>query len=194
MLTNYNVIDFAENYDVDLWKSTLDVITKSDDKLKNNYLNINFNDFITFDCVVNHGIIICFSGLQYDVQKWGSKIARCSSRMWIHPNYRHKTLTKFPGGPEFLNTTYCLPRQVAAAKKRNLDCIFISRENKIRGFSAYLNLIKINCGVTFTLDENKYYVCGPVKHDSCLQHVALHFLTNQGTTVWELSMAHNKFF
>ena len=109
--------------------------------------------------------------------------------MWIHPDYRHG-LTKFTGGNKFLNTTYCLPLQLAAAKLNNLDCVFISREHNLLGFAEYSKLIKINCNTGFLLESKKYNVCGsldPVP-DSCKQWVMIHYLTDNGEECWNRNM------
>ena len=90
--------------------------------------------------------IVCFSALQISDERWAKGIGRCSTRMWIHPDYRHG-LSKFGGGDKFLNTTYCLPIQFNVAKLNNLDCLFISREHNLLAFNKYSELIKTNCSI-----------------------------------------------
>ena len=60
--------------------------------------------------------------------------------MWIHPDYRIKGISKFTGGPKFLNSTYCLPLQIKKAKEVGLNSVFISRENNLIGFRQYIDL------------------------------------------------------
>lgn len=183
-----DVIDLIETPDEHLWKQTVDAIEKNNEPLKENYLNIDFSQFLSFPCVVQSGNIICFSGLQYDESKWGSGIARCSSRMWVHPEYRFTGLTKFSGGRKFLNSSYCLPVQFEKARKVGLDTLFISREKNLEGFKKYTELIHINCGVKFDLKPNRYWVCGPAKGDGCLQYVAVADLTTSSKEIWLKNM------
>ena len=152
-------------------------------------INLDPREFVSFPVVIIDNKIVCFSALQINEERWGKGIGRCSTRMWIHPDYRHG-LTKFTGGNKFLNTTYCLPLQLAAAKLNNLDCVFISREHNLLGFAEYSKLIKINCNTGFLLESKKYNVCGsldPVP-DSCKQWVMIHYLTDNGEECWNRNM------
>lgn len=184
------IIDFAKNFDSTLWEQFQNYLETTEDELKDNYKGLNPQEFICFPVVIVDNTIVCFSGLQTNKERWGTGIGRCSTRMWIHPDYRQPGMTKFTGGDKFLNTTYCLPLQLAAAKLNKLDCIFISRETNLTGFEQYLNLIKINCNADFKLHPAKYNVCGslkPVPH-SCKQWVATHYLTDSGNTKWAIQM------
>lgn len=172
----------------DSWRAVLDDISNSDDDLKDNYSNINFDDFLSFTCVLHLDRIIAFSGLQYDESKWGPHIARCSSRMWIHPDFRFNGMTRFTRGPKFLNSYYCVPKQIEVAKSKRLNTIFVSRDHNRKGFSEYLSLLKTNTGHEFTLETNKYWVCGKVKANSCSQFVGYHHLDSDGNNVWEKYM------
>jgi len=176
-----------------LWADCLTVIADSEDPLKENYTTINFEEFISFPCVVDSDRIVCFSGLQYNERKWGRGIARASSRMWIDPAYRHQGITKFTGGSKFLNTTYCLPLQFAELAANNINSVFISRESNVRAFKEYLKLIKINCGMEFELEPNLYNVCGPqsVIPVSCQQFVAVHH-RNKSASTWTANMIKYK--
>lgn len=184
------VVDLIETPMPELWSQVTEYIKHSDDKLKDNYISIDFNQFLSFPCVIENDKIICFSGLQYDISKWGRNIARCSSRLWIHPEYRISSLSNFSGGNAFLNTTYCMPIQIQKAKSKNISALFISRKDKIKGFQRYLDLIKINCNVEFKINEHRYNVCGntPTVIDSCEQYVATHFLSPSGKDAWISSM------
>lgn len=185
-----NLIDFVKNPQWDLWRNFINDISTTNDHLKDNYLNIDFNEFLSFPCVLDSEKIICFSGLQYNEKKWGPGIARCSSRMWIHPEYRIQGISKFEGGSKFLNTTYCLPLQFECAKKLGIDTLFISRESNPLAFKKYLGLVKINCGMDFVLQERKYNVCGH-GHDlqaTCQQYVAVHCLDADAKSTWIKNM------
>lgn len=184
------VIDLIVNPQDHLWKETIDYIVTTDDLLKENYININFEEFLSFPVVVENNKIICFSGLHYNEQRWGKGIARFSSRMWIHPDYRIKGMAKFTGGTKFLNSTYCLPVQYKKAKEFGLDTIFISREHNRIGFEQYIDLIKINCDLEFKIKPNRYNVCGGLYPDNegCLQHVAVHHITPLAQETWIKTM------
>lgn len=184
------VIDLISNPQPDLWLQTIDFISNGEDRLKENYTNINFTEFLSFPALVENNRIICFSGLQYNEKKWGTSIARCSSRMWIHPDYRIKNIGKFTGGAKFLNSTYCLPVQLEKAKELKLDCAFISRDRNLLGFTQYIDLIKINCDLNFNIKPNRYNVCGQTHDDceGCQQYVAVHHLTSDGNQIWIRNM------
>jgi hypothetical protein len=182
------IFDFATRFDDKLWNECLENIAKSNDFLKDNYIDLDPKDFASFPVVIIDNKIVCFSALQINEERWGKGIGRCSTRLWIHPEYRHTG--KFTGGDKFLNTTYCLPIQLAAAKLHNLDCIFISREHNLLGFVEYAKLIKINCNTNFYLESTRYNVCGSLDPipDSCKQWVMVHHLTNQGEECWNNNM------
>lgn len=178
------IIDFTNNFDSVLWKQYQDYLLTTTDDLKDNYINLDPRDFACFPVVIIDNQIVCFSALQINEEKWGKGIGRVSTRMWLHPEYRHKG--KFTGGDKFLNTTFCLPLQLAKAKMLGLDCVFISREHNPKAFEHYLDLIKINALTEFTMEKLKYNVCGrldPIP-ESCKQWVAVIFLTDKGQDVW----------
>lgn len=184
------IIDLITDPRPELWNNVITYIKTINDSLKDNYLNINFNEFLSFPVVVKDEKIICFSGLHFNERRWGKNLARFSSRMWIHPDYRIKGISKFTGGPKFLNSTYCLPIQYQKAKEFGLDSIFISREHNRMGFEQYLDLIKINCDLEFQIKPNRYNVCGGYFFDKegCVQHVAVHHLTDSGNETWVRNM------
>lgn len=184
------VIDLITNPQPELWDNVKIYIRSINDSLKDNYLNINFDDFLSFPVVIENNKIICFSGLQYNEQRWGKGLARFSSRMWIHPDYRIKTFSKFTGGPKFLNSTHCLPVQFKKAQELGLDSLFISREHNLLGFKQYIDLIKINCSLDFNIKPNRYNVCGKTYDDQegCVQYVAVHHLTDNGNETWIRNM------
>lgn len=187
------VVDLIKTPMEALWADCMTAIAASEDPLKENYTTINFEEFISFPCVVDSDRIVCFSGLQYNERKWGRGIARASSRMWIDPAYRQPGITKFTGGSKFLNTTYCLPLQFAELAANNIDSVFISRESNVRAFKEYLKLIKINCNMDFELEPTLYNVCGPqvIVPLGCQQFVAVHHRTAT-TAAWTANMIKYK--
>jgi hypothetical protein len=189
------VVDLATNdQHTHLWNNVQETIALSNDSLKSNYVGLDPKSFVSLPAVIIDNKIVCFSGLQVSQKKWGDGIGRCSARMWIHPEYRFKHITRFTGGNRFLNTTYSLPLQIAAAKIHKLDCLFISRETNLLGFEEYLKLIKINCGVDFILESDQYNVCAPQKTvpESCRQYVAVLHLTDVGPQRWQQHMFGHK--
>ena len=184
------IIDYAINFNNELWNECQNFIKISSDPLKNNYVNIMPTNYVSFPVVIVDDKIVCFSGLELNEGRWGKGIGRCSAKMWIHPDYRHSG--KFIGGAKFLNTTYCLPIQLAKAKLLNLDCVFISREDNLKGFEEYRKLIKINSKTDFIMEPTRYNVCGsldPVP-ESCKQWVMIHYLTAMAQSVWVNNMSN----
>jgi hypothetical protein len=187
------IVDFATSYDENLWDQFQKYVITTTDDLKYNYIDLEPRDFASFPVVIINNTIICFSALQVNNEWWGNGIGRISTRMWIHPDYRHAG--KFTGGNKFLNTTYCLPLQLAKAKLLGLDCVFISRENNLKAFFEYLKLIKVNCNTEFIMEPNKYALNGPCyveDPESMKQWVMLHHLTDNGQIVWHNNMKNFK--
>jgi len=187
--TMIKIIDYATNFDSELWQKFQDYVITTNDNMKYNYIDLDPRDFESFPVVIVDNTIICFSALQVNSDWWGVGIGRVSTRMWIHPDYRHTG--KFTGGAKFLNTTYCLPLQLAKAKLIGLDCVFISREHNLKGFDEYLKLIEINCNTNFIMKSNKYAINGAAyieDPDSMKQWVMLHHLTDQGEERWNRNM------
>lgn len=169
-----------------LWSKVVHFIKTLDDELVENYITIDFSKFVTLPAIVENDEIICFSGLQVDESKWGPKIGRCSSRMWIHPNYRKKSLTTFSGGNQYLNSFFLVPIQLDTARRIGLEACFISREKNRRGFARYLQLVQNNTGVEFVLLPNTYDVSG-ADNSLVVQHVGIWDITGNGLTYWNNS-------
>jgi hypothetical protein len=189
------VIDLSNNNDYDdLWKNVIKRISKSSDKLKNNYINLNPKDFPCFTAIIENNEIVCFSALQIDLKKWGQNIARCSTRMWIAPEKRFNGMTKFSSGSKFLNSYYCLPLQIQKSKDLGIKCLFMSREENPKAFGKWAQLVNNNCRTNFIFLEDRYNVCGnlnpiPV---SCKQYICLDISNNESLSVWKKNM--QKFF
>ena len=180
------IVDYATNFDEVLWNQFQQFVSNTTDELKNNYVGLDPRNFLSFPVVIINNTIVCFSALQVKEEWWGKRIGRVSTRMWIHPEYRHKG--KFTGGHKFLNTTYCLPLQLAKAKLIGLDCVFVSREHNLKGFDEYLKLIKINCKTDFEMKPTKYALngsCYVEDQESMKQWVMVHYLTDNGQAVWD---------
>ena len=179
------VIDYAKAFNKDLWQKFQEYVVTTSDDLKYNYIGLEPQNFVSFPVVIINNTIVCFSALQVNKDWWGEKIGRVSTRMWIHPDYRHKG--KFTSGSKFLNTTYCVPLQLAKAKLIGLDCVFISREHNPKAFQEYSKLIKVNCQAEFIMQPNKYALngsCYVEDAESMKQWVMLHNITESGQSVW----------
>jgi hypothetical protein len=186
------VVDYAKDFDKDLWQNFQDYVVTTSDDLKYNYIDLDPQDFVSFPVVIINNKIVCFSALQVNKDWWGEKIGRVSTRMWIHPDYRHNG--KFTSGSKFLNTTYCVPLQLAKAKLIGLDCVFVSRQDNPKAFKEYLNLIKVNCHAEFLMQPNKYALngsCYVEDAESMKQWVMIHYLTDQGEPVWFSNMSNH---
>lgn len=189
----YITSDLAiDNTYFELWEEVKQRIANSDDLLKENYVNLNPSEFVSLPVLIDNNKIICFSGLQINIKKWGEGIARCSSRMWIDPEYRFAGLQKFTEGDKFLNSFHCLPIQLKKAHELNLDCLFISRHGNPRAFKKYGDLVNSNLNTSFKMLKHKYNVCGSLDPipESCKQHILIHFLTDKGKERWDAVMAN----
>lgn len=188
------IIDFCKNYDDTLWQNTLGIIKNSNDDLKNNYLTLNPDDFICWPVLVDDGKIVCFSGLQMNINRWGSHYARVNSRFYISPDHRHKSPGKLSNSKTFLNTRYLLPLQIIKAKELGLSGVFMTREGEHRhAFELYANLASRNTGCIFELLCDRYNVCGcidPVP-ESCKQLVALHCF-DHSQRIWFRDMEQHR--
>jgi hypothetical protein len=183
------IIDFATLFDEVLWDQFQTYLLTTTDELKYNYIGLDPRNFVSFPVVIIDNTIVCFSALQVNSNWWGDGIGRVSTRMWIHPEYRHTG--KFTNGARFLNSTYCLPIQLAKAKLIGLDCVFISRGSNLKGFYKYCKLIKVNCNTDFTMEPTKYALNGSClveDPESMKQWVMLHYLTTNGPARWVTQM------
>lgn len=187
------VVDLTDSRDYDsLYFKTIELIKSSNDKLRSNYLSVFPTDFLSFPAIIENDEIICFSALQTNIDRWGEKIARCSTRMWIHPKKRFVGMTKFTKGSKFLNSFYCIPLQLEKAKKYGYKSIFMSREENPRAFKKWTELVNYNCGTNFIFLPYRYNVCGnldPVP-ESCKQFVAVEG-SEESLFIWHNNM--NKF-
>lgn len=192
------LIDLTENEKfLDLFKYTLSVIEKSNDPLKENYVKINLDEFLSFPILIKNNEIICFSGAQIRHNIWGKHIARISTRFWKHPKFRIKSFHKLNNVENTLNIKYCIPMQIEKLKKHNIECFFISRESKKTGkvmyaFSEYIELINKEYNQNLKILPNRYNVCGLHSvNEKCKQFVSLNH-TENSLKIWNEYMKHLK--
>lgn len=182
------VVDLADNFEnySDLWYTVISSISKSNDRLKNNYVNIDPRDYICFTALINDDKIICFSALESDPIKWGDKIVRCSSRMWIDPAHRFKGAVRFTQGSKFLNSYYCLPIQLHTARSLGYECVFMSRDKNKKAFESWNQLVNNNCNTNFKLLDQKYDLGG-----GSVQMVSIDESQTDALDRWNFNMQQN---
>jgi hypothetical protein len=185
------IIDLAQtdHYDA-LWFETVELISLSKDKLKDNYLNLDPKSFLCFTALIDKGKIICFSALQSNSSRWGDDIVRCSTRMWVHPDFRISGLTRFTQGKKFLNSYYLIPEQLKKAKTLGYKCIFMSREENPLAFSQWSDLVNRNTGNRFINLPDRYNVCGNIYPipESCKQYISIDTSSPEALTLWNNNM------
>jgi hypothetical protein len=176
-----NIVDFCTAYNDSIWKKTLNVIKSHNDELKNNYLNLSPTDFVCWPVLIDGDEIVCFSGLQKNVERWGDKFARINSRFFINPKFRHKGPGKLLHSEKFLNSRHLLPIQISKAKQLGFKGVFMSREGDHRkAFELYVDLAYRNSNHHFKVLNDRYNVCGSLEPipESCKQWVAVHCFNN----------------
>jgi hypothetical protein len=186
------ILDMCVDYNSNLWDKTKKIIMDGNDPLKSNYINLSPADFVCWPVLIDNEEIVCFSGLQINVERWGINFARINSRFYINPKYRHRGPGKMSNSEKFLNTKYLLPVQIDKAKSLGLKGVFMSREGDHKKvFELYVNLAYRNTGYFFTVLEDRYNVCGnldPVPH-SCKQWIAAHcFDVDNTADIWKNEM------
>lgn len=185
------VVDISKDRQFDsIWEKTLEKIALGDDRLKSNYTTLDPTSFACFTALIDKDEIVCFSALQISSKKWGDKIARCSTRMWISPEKRFNGMTKFSHGSKFLNSYYCLPLQIAEAKKLGIECLFMSRDENPIAFAKFSELVNNNCGTQFICLKDRYNVCGnlnPIPH-SCKQYISIDMSLDNSLKIWNNNM------
>ena len=58
------IIDFSTRFDNVLWTDCQKYILESTDELKDNYINLDPREFVSFPVVIIDNKIVCFSALQ----------------------------------------------------------------------------------------------------------------------------------
>lgn len=192
-IKHYDIIDQPNSFGKKVFLEEIEKIKNQTFPLKENYLNINLNEFLSFNIVTHDNELVCFSGLQIRPGVFPINTARAHSRFYFSEKYRRKNLSVFRDRlnnyeipelafPGFLVT---LPKQIEKAKSLKLDAIFISRE-KINEFSSKskqlrLELFKKLHNEKYHLDvlPELYNVCGSsIDTKSCWQYIFYLILNN----------------
>jgi hypothetical protein len=169
----------------------MDTISQSNDRLKDNYSwqSLNWQEFLSFTVVYDREAdrLISFGGLQYG--RWGERLARVSSRVYISPPYRGRMK------PSIWYNKWMMPFQLKHAPEW-LDACFWSRNNpNKRNFSFMVKQANDACPWGFKHEEQSgvYNVCRPIPNsgainnsESCWQRVTLIRFTKD----YELDLPH----
>lgn len=181
------VVDLIHDGLIPEWGQCLDYIRThcSFDPLYSNYIDLDLNEFISFPVVIEDGHIIAFSGAQVSPSKWGPLTARISSRMWIHPDKRQNSFTKFnPESRIWYNSQLIIPKQIPSLITAGIRTIFISRKDHRRSFTKFIDLVNINLDQNLTVIPGEYWVCGnSVFEQACKQIIAVGSLFDQDPMV-----------
>ena len=109
-----------------VFENLLQEIQEGNDKLKNNYTpkELHLDEFLYFSVIYipEKDKIVSFSGIQTRPH-WPKDVARISSRLYTHPDYR-----KIGSVPSNFNSTIMMPEQKQWAKEAGLSAVFWSRE------------------------------------------------------------------
>lgn len=148
-----------------------DDIEKEDHPLAINYSrkNLNLKDFPFFNCVTKDEKIIAFGGLQKT--KWGKKIGRVATRLWVHKDYRKKG-----GVPSSFNSTILMPNQILWAEQNDYDLVYWSRQYPHqRHFKVMIDRSNRNCPYKYVHKPlpDIYNVCKDSDNQNCWQRVAV---------------------
>lgn len=161
----------------DLFFSTLDTI----DHRNYNRKRIKLEEFCYFSLVLDDDKIAAFSGLM--VGRWGSRIGRCASRLWVQPEYRN-----IGGTPSSFNSTMMMPNQILWAETSGeFDMVFWSREHPHKKhFQRMIDRSNRYCPYGY---EHKplphiYNVCINSNDETCWQRIAYVEFNND----WSLNL------
>jgi hypothetical protein len=191
--SNFKIVNIVKDRSIDeLWFTTLEQISLGSDKLRNNYKEIDLSMFISFYAAVEENKILGFSGLQYMPDRWGTSIARCMSRFYLRPDFRHgHSIFHKPA----LITEQVLPMQIRDSQDFGIDSVFMSREKGRCSFEKLIEFLKIkNKSIDFNLLNDRYNVCGCLEPipESCKQYIALMHLTDRGAETWNRDMLQHR--
>lgn len=155
---------------LDSFYQTLGYAQSLNDPLSRNYTRdrIPLENFPYFSIVVISNQIVAFSGLQ--VGRWGDKIGRVASRLWVHPDWRSQN-----GRPSEFNSKVMMPHQTLWAQENGFDCVFFSREQPYKHFDFIVKRSNKHCpfGFVYTTMPHIYNVCLNSDDETCWQKVAV---------------------
>jgi len=153
------------------WKKLQDEILHSKDKLKENYIALNPNDFVDFTLVVseNHEIE-AFAAVQ-EKKIWNG-FKRIATRLYIRPKFR-KTVQEGSALDQYTRkTSYTALLINYQYQKFKNDPIFISRECTYKSFERFIKIFDLHN--KFQVMDGRYQVCGiDSKNPKCIQKICV---------------------
>lgn len=177
--SDLKLIDLKKNLQEyqDLWDSCQTYIRQhcQDDLLFRNYVNINFDNFLSFIVAVNGTDIAAFGAVESKPQCWGEGIARALTRFWINPKYRTQGLTKWRDSKIKYSPTVLKPQLEYLRTRPQIRSVIITREGDyLRSFVEIIRLANTVSEQEFVIMPGRYNVCEPMRSppDSCKQFVA----------------------
>lgn len=160
-----------------LWQDCKNFIESNcyKDNLYKNYLEIDFDKFLFFNCLISEGKIVSFGGVEYSPSKWGIKIARVLSKFWIHPEYRSSSLTKWSERKVRFSPLILSPQLKFLKSQDTIKVAMITREGDYRkSFKEISRLASTVCNDPFDLLEGRYNICRiNHKDEACWQMISL---------------------
>lgn len=163
-MTHVNLLERPDL--LELFWDTVDTI----DHKNYNRKEIDLTEFDYFSLVLDGDKIAAFSGLMKG--RWGDRIGRCASRLWVQPEYRTQGLV-----PSDFNSTTMMPEQILWAENSGkYDMVFWSREYPHkRHFAKMVKRSTLNCPYGYIHQPLNlvYNVCKKGKdHEGCWQRIA----------------------
>ena len=166
-----------------LWKDCTDFIKSNchSDSLYKNYLEINFDKFLFFNCLIDDNKIVSFGGIEYSPSRWGIKIARVLSKFWIHPEYRSTGLTKWDENKIRFSPLILAPQLEFLKSQDTVKVAMITREGNYR--KSFREISRLASSVStdkFDLLDGRYDICRiRSDDDSCWQMISISSLGNE---------------
>lgn len=179
LVSDLKLIDLKKNFNEyrDIWHDCQNYIRQHcrDDLLFRNYVNINFDDFLSFTAAINNDDIAAFGAVEVKPQCWGAGVARALTRFWINPKYRTQGLTKWRNSKIKYSPTVLRPQLEFLKTQAQIQSVIITREGDYpRSFTEIIRLANTVSDREFIIMPGRYNVCECMKSppESCRQFVA----------------------
>lgn len=177
-----DVLTFDPGVDLDLTKelqSQLSSILNPSDKLYQNYIGINFQDFIAVSIFLKQKIIRGFSSVWHR-PFYPKKTVRIFNR-WYEDGALRKNTNTVLGA----HTVAALKHQILFSKEKGYKWVFISREKNKKVLSRISKEICLKTNYEFFFHYDKIPICCR-KNPSCWQWVAYCQIYNEKGENWEM--------
>jgi len=148
-----DVLTFEPNDRIDIVKK-LKKINFDNEVLKNNYINIDWNEFDAITVLLKDEVILGFSSIWHRDKYYNKGEVRILNRYWEHPDLR------MPGQeiarPHLISS---ITHQLKYAKDLGYNKAFISRERNYRFMKKLMEEIQTKTNTVWSLPEQKICVC-----------------------------------